>query len=114
MSDSRFPKTKSGFLASAHCDRILRIPKVLSIGWAGSLIAVGATILYGELDEFRQSSTPVREVEFADCIADSSGTIVATQVCFFWKGYEKMLERRFPRPKAKGSQKAIETESKAP
>lgn len=41
-----------------------------------ALFAVLLTSAYGALDEFHQSFTPGRSVEFADWIADTSGAIV--------------------------------------
>ena len=86
-----------GLVATA----ILRIPTITSLRWAGSLIAAGVTVLYGGFDEYRQSFTPGREVEFADWIADSAGAILATQLYYFWNGYRRTLERQIRWGRAK-------------
>lgn len=73
---------------------ILRIPNIQTRGWRGMLIAAIATIAFGAFDEFRQSLTPGRTVEFADWLADSLGAIVAVVAYRFLTPYRKVLEWR--------------------
>ena len=48
--------------------------------------------LFGIGDEFRQSFTPGRSVEFADWMADSLGAAVAVTLYAFWPRYRALLE----------------------
>lgn len=57
-------------------------------GW----IAVFAVAVFGVLDEFRQSFTPGRYVEFADWAADTLGACVAVCAYLFWGRYRALLE----------------------
>jgi VanZ family protein len=57
-------------------------------GW----IAILAVSTFGILDEFRQSFTPGRFVEFADWVADTLGAIVAVCAYLFWGRYRALLE----------------------
>jgi len=61
------------------------------VAWRG-WIAVVAVAVFGILDEFRQSFTPGRFVEFADWAADTLGASVAVCAYLFWGGYRAVLE----------------------
>lgn len=85
-----------GLLATS----LLRTPQVVSRGWRGALIAILLTSAYGAGDEFHQSMTPGRSVEFADWIADTTGAAVAAIVYLKWDLYRKILEwKPIRRPK---------------
>lgn len=84
-----------GLLATS----VLRTPGLVKRGWQGAVIAAMITITYGGLDEWRQSFTPNRSVEFADWIADTAGAIVATTLYHFVRPYRRILEFRITRPR---------------
>lgn len=46
----------------------------------------------GGLDEWRQSFTPGRQVEWADWIADTFGAILACSLYQYWPRYRSLLE----------------------
>lgn len=71
---------------------LLRTPAFRAIGLRGVGLAIFLTASFGGLDEFRQSFTPGRSVEFADWIADSCGAIVGSLVYYYWGGYRELLE----------------------
>lgn len=85
----------------ARVEGVSRWP-VLGMGWA-----VVLTSAYGGLDEWRQSFTPGRYVEFADWVADSLGGLVAVTLYRRWGWYRRLLEmpvaRRKPRVETPGS-----------
>lgn len=81
-----------GLIATA----ILRTPKLRSRRCRDLCVAVLITSIYGCCDEFRQSLTPGRSVEFADWIADTLGAIVAVGVYARWHAYRRFLEWRVP------------------
>ena len=84
-----------GLLATA----LLRTPGLKRRGLAGAVVAALLTSAYGAFDEFRQSMTPERSVEFADWVADTVGAIVAVATYSQWKAYREFLEwRRKKRP----------------
>jgi len=56
--------------------------------WVGVLVAS----LYGICDEFRQSLTPGRSVEFADWVADATGAAFAVTVYAKWDLYRRVME----------------------
>ena len=59
-----------------------------------------AVSLFGVADEFRQSFTPGRSVEFADWVADSLGAGAGVLLYTFWPFYRRLLEWRiFGRPR---------------
>lgn len=78
-----------GLLATliARIEGIARWP-LLGVGWAAVLAS-----LYGAADEWRQSLTPGRYVEFADWVADTIGAILATWLYARWAWYRSLLER---------------------
>lgn len=79
-----------GLLATS----IMRIPQFRRLGVRGAVLAATITLLYGALDEWRQSFTLERSVEFSDWIADSLGAIVAVTVYHAYRPYRKILEAR--------------------
>ena len=59
------------------------------------VLPIALTSIYGAIDEFHQSFTPHRSVEFLDWVADTTGATIA---CFIWqtltnsrRGKEKSL-----------------------
>lgn len=56
---------------------IVRLPGLPESGWKAAGIAWTIAAGFGALDEFRQSFTPGRAVEWADWVADASGAAVA-------------------------------------
>ncbi len=60
-------------------------------GWR-ALLAIGAVSLFGITDEWHQSFTPGRAVEFADWIADTAGAAFAVALYLRWPWYRKFLE----------------------
>lgn len=58
-----------------------------------SWLAVVLVSLFGITDEWHQSFTPGRAVEFADWVADTLGAIVAVTLYVRWPGYRALLER---------------------
>ncbi len=79
-----------GLLATS----ILRTPKLRACHWQHLIVAAALTSGYGAFDEFRQSLTPGRSVEFADWTADTAGAIVAVIVYRRWRLYRTALEWR--------------------
>lgn len=57
--------------------------------WWGVVLASA----FGISDEWHQSFTPGRSVEFADWVADTTGAIVAVSVYARWAFYRRALER---------------------
>lgn len=72
---------------------VLRSRVVWSRGAGRGWIAVAVVSLYGISDEFHQSFTPGRSVEFADWIADTLGALVAVCAYLFWGGYRALIEK---------------------
>jgi VanZ family protein len=58
--------------------------------WMGVLLAS----LYGICDEFRQSLTPGRSVEFADWVADTTGAAFAVTIYAKWDLYRRLMEKK--------------------
>lgn len=56
--------------------------------WAAILVVSA----YGLGDEFRQSFTPGRSVEFADWVADTLGAMLAVTLYQLWPLYRRILE----------------------
>ena len=48
--------------------------------------------LFGITDEWHQSFTPGRAVEFADWVADTSGAVLAVTLYLRWGWYRRLLE----------------------
>ncbi|MGC4073141.1 MAG: VanZ family protein [Nibricoccus sp.] len=70
-----------------------RVPALTRLTPLGVWIAVLAASLYGISDEFHQSFTPGRSVEFDDWIADTIGALVAVTIYARWHGLRRWLER---------------------
>jgi VanZ family protein len=75
---------------------ILRTPKFKDFSLRSMLTAALITSVYGACDEFRQSLTPGRSVEFADWLADTSGAFAAVTAYAKWHWYRHLLEWRMP------------------
>ena len=71
---------------------IFRTPKFKDLSLRSLLIAALITSAYGAFDEFRQSFTLGRSVEFADWLADTSGAFVAVTIYAKWHWYRHLLE----------------------
>ncbi|MBC8012213.1 MAG: VanZ family protein [Burkholderiales bacterium] len=61
-------------------------------GMRHAWVAVLAVSLFGISDEFRQSLTPGRSVEFNDWLADTAGACLAVGLYSFWAWYRRLLE----------------------
>jgi VanZ family protein len=85
---------------------ILRMPFFFKQGQRGWIYSALIVILYGGLDEWRQSMTPGRAMEFADWLADCVGAIVATTLYYKWSFYRELLEYRFKKTAASSSEGA--------
>ena len=83
---------------------VARVPSVA--GWRplGVYSAILVCSLYGISDEFHQSFTPGRAVEFGDWLADTSGAALAVFVYAHWRWYRTFMEC----PLIRGTQ--VETE----
>ena len=80
---------------------LLRSPLILKSGAWAPLLTIIVISGLGGLDEWRQSFTPGRSVEWADWIADSLGAIVACSLYQFWPFYRTLLEWNIPQKPAK-------------
>lgn len=63
-------------------------------GWRGALLVCLTVSLFGGLDEWRQSFTPGRMVEFDDWLVDSLGAVVAVTLYQGWPRYRTWLESK--------------------
>jgi VanZ family protein len=69
--------------------RVQWVTRLKPLGvWSAVVIAS----LYGITDEFHQSFTPGRGVEFADWMADTVGALVAVTIYARWHGLRRWLE----------------------
>lgn len=57
-------------------------------------LGVALASLYGICDEYRQSLTPGRSVEFADWVADTTGAAFAVSVYAKWAYYRRVMETK--------------------
>ncbi|MBI5381763.1 MAG: VanZ family protein [Opitutae bacterium] len=57
-------------------------------------LAVALVSLFGISDEWHQSFTPGRSVEFADWLADTLGAALAVTLYVRWTWYRRLLETR--------------------
>lgn len=73
-------------------------------GWRG-WIAVLAVSAFGGTDEWHQSFTPGRSVEWADWIADTSGAALAVALYLNWGWYRRLLEHPVWRPRPRPVEK---------
>jgi VanZ family protein len=71
---------------------LIRLPALSRRGWRGAVAALLITSLYGGLDEWRQSFTPGRSVEWGDWLADTLGAATAVLLYRGWNGYRQLLE----------------------
>lgn len=71
---------------------------VRAIGQRKGWWAVLIVSFFGISDEFRQSFTPGRMVEFADWVADTVGALLAVSLYLRWGFYRRMLEYRLTLP----------------
>jgi len=69
-----------------------RVPFIVRLKPLGIWTAVLVTSLYGIIDEFHQSFTPGRSVEFADWISDTTGALLAVAIYARWRGLRMWLE----------------------
>lgn len=77
-----------GMLATS----IIRLKPFTNNGWRGGLVVWILVAVYGGLDEYRQSFTPGRSVEFDDWLADILGAAAAVSLYLTWPAYRKFLE----------------------
>ncbi len=70
----------------ARVEGVARWPG-LGVGWAVVLASA-----FGGLDEWHQSYTPGRYVEFADWVADTVGAALAVTLYARWGWYHRLLE----------------------
>ena len=66
--------------------------------WKGALQVWLLIALYGALDEYRQSFTPGRSVEFDDWLADILGAALAVSLYKAWPWYRRLLETNVKPP----------------
>jgi VanZ family protein len=67
---------------------LVRLPEFRTLRARGALLAFLIATLYGGLDEWRQSFTPGRYVEFDDWLADTLGALTAVLLytrCTPWR-----------------------------
>lgn len=62
-------------------------------GTRGAVEALLLVIVYGVGDEFHQSFTPGRTVEWADLVVDTVGAALAITLYRGWAAYHALLER---------------------
>jgi VanZ family protein len=62
-------------------------------GQRAAIVALLLTSAYGASDEWHQSFTPGRSVEFGDWLADTLGGALAIGLYTFWPRYRAVLER---------------------
>ncbi len=70
---------------------VLRTASIWRRRWR-AFLAIGVVSLFGATDEWHQSFTPGRSVEFADWIADTAGATLAVALYLRWAWYRKLLE----------------------
>lgn len=71
---------------------LIRLEFFRKQGWKGAVQVILLVSLFGGLDEWRQSFTPGRMVEFGDWVADTLGAGVAAVLYQVWPWYRKRLE----------------------
>lgn len=74
---------------------------------AWPLCAVALVSFFGMSDEFHQSFTPGRSVEFADWVADTLGAALAVTLYCKWGLYRRALEWPLPVPRGLRRTKAL-------
>jgi len=73
---------------------IIRLDYFQKLAWRGPLVVWAMVSMYGALDEYRQSFTPGRYMEFDDWIADALGAGVAVLLYQAWPAYRCLLESK--------------------
>lgn len=81
----------------------LRSPPLQKCGAYAPLITIILISGLGGLDEWRQSFTPGRYVEWADWVADCLGAILACTLYSYWPWYRRLLEWQATLPRARMS-----------
>ena len=71
---------------------VARVPAVANWRLLGIWSAVVLVSTYGITDEFHQSFTPGRSVEFADWLGDTAGAALGVFVYAKWRFYRTALE----------------------
>ena len=71
------------------------------------LCAVTLVSFFGISDEFHQSFTPGRSVEFTDWVADTLGAALAVTLYANWGAYRRVLEWRLATPRPVGEPTAL-------
>lgn len=74
---------------------VVRLLPAHGAGWALLIVSV-----FGIADEWRQSFTPGRFVEFADWVADTLGAATAIVIYRGWPAYRRLLEMPLGRKRA--------------
>lgn len=77
---------------------LIRLKYFYRKGWKGALQVWLLIALYGALDEYRQSFTPGRSVEFDDWLADILGATLAVSLYKAWPWYRRLLETKVKPP----------------
>ncbi|MEZ5275389.1 MAG: VanZ family protein [Opitutaceae bacterium] len=73
---------------------ILRMIPDGSRTFLAAAAVVALVSVFGLTDEFHQSFTPGRSVEFADWVADTLGALTAVVVYCRWHAYRRIMEYR--------------------
>lgn len=79
---------------------VLRSPRLQRSGAYAPLISIILISGLGGLDEWRQSFTPGRQMEWADWIADTLGATLACSLYQYWPRYRRLLEWQLTYPPA--------------
>ncbi|MBL4576151.1 MAG: VanZ family protein [Opitutaceae bacterium] len=88
----RFDKLAHFCVYGLMASLVLRaLPQRMGDLWNG-VIAVLVVSLFGLTDEYHQSFTPGRSVEFADWVADTLGAITAVWFYLKWTWYRTLME----------------------
>ena len=88
---------------------VLRLESVWRrLGWRGWIV-IAAVSIFGATDEWHQSYTPGRSVEFGDWLADTSGAALAVTLYLHLGWYRRLLELplRLRRRKAESMNRTV-------
>lgn len=85
-----FDKVAHGLVFGLIATLVARSFRSRRLAW----VAIVITSAYGGADEFRQSFTAGRSVEFADWVADTAGALLAVTLYLLWPWYRRVLETR--------------------
>jgi len=77
---------------------LVRLPEFQKHGRRGAWAAILLVSVYGALDEWRQSFTPGRFMEFDDWIADTLGALTAVALYTRWPAWRRLLETPIRKP----------------